>query len=146
MSEKSVLRRRITPSVPFTFNVENADGSKLTHSVKLAYDLNSLALLEEASGCNLLRDMGLLFNNPSVSLVTAMVWAGLQINHAEDFGGKEGLELVRNFLTLPQLKDALTQCIEAFLSQLPKEKADAIKASAEGKQEDPLAQGATAQQ
>lgn len=140
MSEKTALRRRVTPSVPFTFEVEDANGDKFEQSFRLAYDLNAIALFEEVTGHNLLREIDVLFKNPSVTTITAMVWAGLQPYHADDFGSVEGLQIVRANLTLPQLTGALSKCIEAFLSQLPKEKADAIRKASEGtSEESPLA-------
>ena len=54
--EKSPLRRRITPSVPFVLHVEDAEGT--FEQVPTCLRLNSMALFEEATGLNLFRDIG----------------------------------------------------------------------------------------
>jgi len=141
MAEKSALRRRICPSVPFTLHVEDADGSSFDQSFRLAYDLNSMAAFDEITGKNLFRDLGTILDDPSIANVSALLWAALLLNNPE-YAGRAGLEVVRANLSLTQLKPALEACCEAFVSQLPKETADALrKQRAEGATEQsPLAQ------
>lgn len=152
---KSPLRRRITPSVPFILHVEDAEGT-FDQSFLLAYDLNSMALFEEATGLNLFRDIAKILAERSVRIVTALFWAGIQINHAADYGGEEGLRLVRSNVTLPQFNPIMEACMQAFMGQLPKETQDNLKkqaaereAAANGGEEGaeeatPLAQGEAA--
>jgi hypothetical protein len=125
-SNKTPLRRRVTPSVPFTLQVEDAGGEKFTIGFQLAFDMNAFALVEEEIGLSMLTDIGEIFDNPTVKTITALLWAGIQEHHSE-FEGKNGLRAVRNLVTFGQAKAVLTACVEAFLTQLPKEQADRLR-------------------
>ena len=137
--EKSPLRRRITPSVPYTLSVENADGSTFEQSFKLSFDLNAITTFETVTGVSLLTNMGQILEQPSVATSTALFWVAILGNHPE-WAGQEGLEILRSNITLDKLAGIRRACVDAFLTQLPKEKADAIrskmaeaeKAAAEG--------------
>lgn len=136
MPDKSALRRRITPSVPFTLHVEDADGSVFEQSYLLAYDLNAMVAFEEVTGKNLFRQLGDILGDPSIANVSALLWAALLLNNPE-YGEPGGLQAVRSNLTFPQLKPALEACMKAFVSQLPKDAGDQIKKNAEATQADP---------
>lgn len=139
---KSPLRRRITPSVPFILHVED-EGGNFEQSFQLAYDLNSMALFEEATGMNLFKDIGQILSTRSVTIVTALFWAGVQINHGADYNGQEGLEILRSNITLPQFGPIMEACLKAFVTQLTREQQNALKAKQEGTAPvaAPLAQG-----
>lgn len=141
MSEKTPLRRRITPSVPFTLHVEDSDGSSFDQTFQLAFDLNAMAAFEEVTEINMLRNINKVLDSPSVSTLTALFWAALHVNHPE-YAGHEGLSVVRSNITLGNAKAALKACVEAFLSQLPSEQVEKIRAAQKaGAVIDPLAQG-----
>jgi hypothetical protein len=122
---KSPLRQRITPSVPYTLDVEDLQG-KFALSFRLSYDLNAFCLVEEKLGKSMLTDLAAILDKPTVTTITVLLWAALQNNHGE-YGGDDGLVAVRNLVTLPTLQPALAACVEAFLVQLPKEKQDEIR-------------------
>lgn len=149
MSEKSPLRRRITPSVPFTLVTEDVEG-KFETSFQLAYDLNSMALFEEATGLNMFRDVGRILAERSVTIVTALFWAGVQINHAADYAGSAGLALIRQNVTLVQMNTIMGACLKAFMTQLPKDTQERLRKEQEemakgaAPEVAPLAQGAEA--
>jgi hypothetical protein len=140
MSERPTLRRRITPSVPFTLTVEDTDGSKFSSSLRVAFDCNAFVAFEQETGINILRDLGVVFDRPNIRLLTALFWAGLQLNHPE-YEGAEGLDVLRANIGLSNIKDIKEVCTKAFLLQLPKEQAarleqeaaEKLKAVAEGK-------------
>jgi hypothetical protein len=147
MPEKSAIRRRIVPSVPFTLSGED-EGGKFELSFRLAFDLNAFTEFEEVTGLNALSNMHAVWDAPTVGTITALFWAALLKNHAEDYAGPQGLREVRSLLTFADCKPAFKACIEAFISQLPPEKAAEIrkrqKDIAEGKPVDvPLAEGPT---
>jgi len=144
---KSPFRRRVTPAVPFILEVEDEAG-KQSLSFQLAYDFNAFALVEEMTGKSMLTEVGVLLGNPSVTNVSVLLWAALQLHHEEDFGGLSGLRNVRNLLTIETAGIALEKCSEAFVKQLSKEKREQLKraqeARAAGEPALPLAQGPTA--
>ncbi len=126
MTTKSPLRRRITPAVPFLLHVEDAEGT-FDQSFQIAYDLNSMALFEEATGLNLFRDIAKILAERSVRIVTALFWAGVQIHHADSYAGQEGLESLRANVTLPEFGRIMEACLQAFMTQLPKETQEKLK-------------------
>lgn len=139
---KSPLRRRIAPSIPFILNYEDADGTKVSESFRLAYDFNSFTLIEETLHTNLLMDIGPLLDAPSVRSISVLLWAAVQLNHPQ-YEGAEGLEAIRCNMTLATAKEAKEACSEAFLTQLPVEQRAKLKAQAEAAQageQIPLAQ------
>lgn len=123
---KSNFRARITPSVPFILAIEDEAG-KTSFALRLAYDFNSFSLIEEKLGKSMLTEVGELLDCPSAKNVSVLLWAALQINHSEDFGGDEGLRAVRNLLTLDTAKAALSACTQAFIKQLPPDKVEELK-------------------
>jgi hypothetical protein len=132
MSEiKSAVRRRITPSVPYTLDVESAGGDKFSLSFRLSYDLNALCEVEEALGKSMLTDLSDILDKPTIKVVTVLLWAALLENHSE-YSGPEGLAEIRNLITLPQLKPALAACMDAFVAQLPEAQRDRIRKQANG--------------
>lgn len=129
MSEKPTLRRRITPSVPFTLRVEDETGVFESH-LKIAFDCNAFVSFEEETGINILRDLGVVFDRPNVKLLTALLWAGLQLNHPE-YDGREGLITLRANIGLGNIKDVKAACTQAFLAGLPKEQSERLAKEAE---------------
>lgn len=133
----SPVRRRITPSVPFTLRVENQDGSSFELSLRLAFDFNALALVEEETGINALN--GEAFQKQNATVLSALLWAALQKHHPE-YAGREGLEVVRTWLDLGNVTAVLDALTEAFLATMPKEKADILRKNIKTEKEgsDPL--------
>jgi len=140
---KSPMRRRISPSVPFTLTFEDEQG-KASFSFKLAYNFNSLALVEEKLGVSMLTDIGEIIDAPTVQNVSVLLWAAVQENHADDYAGEDGLETIRMNLTIAQTKDALNACSRAYVKQLPAEQQERIArivaAKEEGSEAPPLSQ------
>jgi len=140
---KSAMRRRISPSVPFTLTFEDESG-KASFSFKLAYNFNSLSLVEDKLGISMLTDIGNIIDTPTVKNVSVLLWAALQENHADQYEGDEGLELIRQNLTVAQTKEALNACSAAYVKQLPPEQQARIerivKAKEEGSEAPPLSQ------
>jgi hypothetical protein len=116
---KNALRRRITPFVPFSTMIENADGGKFEVNFKLSFDFNALALVEEKTGLNALS--GEVFSKPSARNTVVLFWAAIQENHPE-YAGEEGLHAVGSLLGLGNAKDALSAVNAAFVASLPKDK------------------------
>ena len=128
---KSPFRRRVSPSIPFILNVEDETG-KFSQSFRLCYDLNKLALVEQELGKSALLDIGELFDNPSVTSVSVLLWAAVQ-EYNPEYAGKDGLEEIRYNLTIGTAKEAMDACREAFLKQLPAEQVARLKAIIEAR-------------
>jgi hypothetical protein len=137
---KSPLRRRVSPTVPFTLKVEDANGDKFEQSFRLSYDFNTLPLVEEKTGKSMLTQVGEIMDNPSVTNVSILLWAAVLENHPE-YQGEEGLRTIRYNLTLATAKVALDACKEAFLLQLPADQVARLKGAVND--ELPLAQSPT---
>jgi hypothetical protein len=131
------IRERVSPSVPFTLEVEDNTG-KFSYSFRLAYNFRTLGLIEKHTGKSMLTEANDVFANPTCNNVAILFWAALQINHPE-WRGEDGLSAVHNNLTLLTAKKAKDACEEAFVKQLPEEK---IKQMAADKSDSaaPLAQ------
>lgn len=135
MSNKVTFRERITPSVPLTLSIADETGTQEL-SLLVSFDLNAFVAFEEVTGVNLLTNVEAILTAPSVSILTALLWAGLQ-EKQDTFAGILGLKAVRNVLTLPQLAPAKKACIEAFFSQLPPEKEKRLRALLAGEPQEP---------
>jgi len=114
------IRERVSPSVPFTLDVEDHTG-KFSYSLRLAYNFRTLGLIEKHTGKSMLTEANEVFQNPTCDNVSILFWAALQINHPE-WRGEEGLSAVQNNLTLLTAKAVRNACEEAFVKQLPEEK------------------------
>lgn len=139
MPERTAVRQRITPSVPFILKVKDANKDAFEQSFQVAFDFNALCLVEKHLGINALTQFGKLLEEPSASAIVVLLWAGIQKNHP-DFDGDEGLEVLGANLTLESAKPAFAACLEALLAQLPEEQAAKIRAAREGQpvKSDPL--------
>lgn len=122
------IRERISPSVPFTLEVEDATG-KFSHSLRLSYNFDSLGLIETETGKSMLTEATEVFDNPSCKNVSVLLWAALQENHPE-YRGLNGLRIIRQNLTLGQAKKAKDACEEAFVKQLPDEQVKKLAGAA----------------
>ena len=139
---KSPFRRRVSGSVPFILNCEDADGTKFSQSFQLCYDFNSLALVEASLGKSMLTDIGEILDNPSVKNVSVLLWAAVQ-EHNPEYEGPDGLREIRYNLTVGTAKEVLAACSQAFVKQLPAEQVKRLEeiqaARAAGEQSLPLA-------
>jgi len=104
-------------------NVENHDGSSFQLSLKLSFDFNAMALVEDKLGMSMLS--GEVFENPSAKHTMVLLWAAMQENHPE-YEGEDGLECVGTMLNLKSAKEALEAITKAFVASLPKSKVDEL--------------------
>lgn len=123
-----VVRRWLSPSVPLTLELAGDNGSKDTLALKVSFDMNAAALVQEYSGFSLLN--GQAFKHIGEAKVQKVIlWAGLLANQPE-YGTAEGLEAVGSYLTLVNAEAAIGAMTEAYLLFIPKDRADAIRAAA----------------
>lgn len=127
MAAPSVVRKRITPSVPFALSFQGEEGMA-TIGLRLNYDFNALCLVEEKTGYSLLS--GTIFNHLNAQIVSVLLWAAVQGNHPE-FRGDEGLDELRSLLTLRNYEPALDAVQECFIKNLPDDQQVRIRAAIE---------------
>lgn len=123
---KNALRRRITPFVPFSMTVEDADGGKFEVHFKLAFDFNSYALFEEKTGLSVLT--GGAFGKPSARNTLVLLWAAVQIYQPE-YAGDTGLSAIGSMLSLDMAPAAVAAVEAAFLASLPKGRLEELEAA-----------------
>lgn len=123
---KSQIRQRITPWVPFVLEWTDADGAKQSQSFKLSYDLNAFMLIEQALGISMFTDAGDIFDTPSATNTSVLLWAAVQENHPE-YEGQDGLRAIRTLLTVSTARVAIIACSEAYITQLPEDKQKQIR-------------------
>jgi len=70
-------RVKTLATVPFILEVEDADGGKFQQSYLLAYDFNSLAIVEKHLGVSMITDAGSVFENPTVKNISILFYGAL---------------------------------------------------------------------
>jgi hypothetical protein len=128
MSRKSPIQKRLAPSVPLELRVKDSEGNETIFNLKLVFDFNAYALVETHAPANvpinMLRPDSVLplVGDPQgkgATIISLMLWAALNAYHADDFGGEEGLEAIRSFLSYDNLEAVTKAVLEAFLLSLP---------------------------
>ena len=123
MARKSTIRHHLAPSVPLELVLADEFGTR-TVAMKLAFDFNSFALVEQKTGVNLLR--GNFFDNLSCDKLRVAFWAALQIHQQADYSGDEGLEIAGSYITFENASLVSKAVTQAFVVSLPKPMQDAI--------------------
>lgn len=126
--EPVVIRKRLAPSVPLTLEVGDEAGNKEVLSLRLSFDFNALALVEEFTGISLLS--GKIFNQLNATNLSLLLWASMLQNHPE-YTGIKGLEAIRTYMTLDNAKVVEAAVSEAFILCLPPEQREAIRKATE---------------
>lgn len=109
------LKRRLTPSFPFTLEVETEAGIERL-SLRLCFDFNALSLVEERTGWSLLT--GAIFSHLNASTTLTMFWASVlayQPEYAVE-GGREVLGSMITHKNAQPVADAVEAC---FVASLP---------------------------
>ena len=128
MARKSPIEKRIAPSVPLELVVKGDAGSETILSLKLCFDFNAYALVETHAPANapinMLRPDSVLpligeVDGKGATLLSLLLWASLNAYHKEDFGGEEGLEIIRSFLSYENLEAVSKAVLQAFMQSLP---------------------------
>ncbi len=131
---KSALRRRISPSVPFTLTFKDETGD-VSQSYRLAYNFVSMSLIEERLSTpghpvSMLTDAGEVFDMFTVKATAVVLWAALQ-EYQPEYEGQDGLEVVAQNLTVATAMGARNACFEAYISQLPEDQQEKVRKARE---------------
>lgn len=119
------LKRRIAPSVPLVLQLEDDDGGVSTRTLRLSFDFNAIALIEERTGIGVLdgeiwsvldprrKKTGATEKASFAAVASIMLWAAVIANHPE-YGGDEGLICLRSYMSPQNTAEIVTAIGEAF--------------------------------
>ena len=100
MKPHSAVQRRIVPAVPLALELEEENGGVRHLDLRLVFDFNAVALVEETLHINLLTGEILDPARLTGTVLSVMFWASLQAYHPE-YEGSEGLVAVRSLMGFP---------------------------------------------
>ena len=118
------LRRRIAPATALTLDLQSESGESVRFDLKLVFDFNAIALVEETLHVNLL--MGDVIGKMSGSALSVFFWASLLACQPE-YAGLEGLAVVRSYMDLGNASLIGSAVLDAFLKSLPLEQQEALR-------------------
>jgi len=124
---ESAIKRRLTPSVPLSLDVENGDGSTFRVDLRLAFNMNVLAAVRERCKVNLLADVFGWIDDPLA--VKAVLWAAC-IPFQPEFDSDEGFEAIGEYMTLENRNDTIEALLKAYTYFVRKDKRDKFVESA----------------
>lgn len=119
----SAIKRRLTPFVPLTLEVENGDGTTFAVDLKLAFNMNTLAAIEERSKLNLLADVFSWMDNPKS--VIAVLWGATLVYHPQ-FDSDEGYAAIGEYMSLENRVDTIEALLKAYAYFVRKDKRQAF--------------------
>jgi hypothetical protein len=111
MAKDTPLRKRLTPSVPYTIEFNDEKGGYV-EKVQLAFDLNAIAAIEEATGVNILNNWLYIYKLDATNF-SLFFWAAL-LPYQPKYNSKEGLEAVRSYFDLSNWEPAGEKVWEAY--------------------------------
>jgi len=133
MPEKNAaLRRRIAPFTPLTLELDEP-GGKIKIELKLAFNMNSAAAVQEETGY-LLTDVKIWNHIGEPKLLRAMLWAAA-IAHQPEYESRDGLPTIGSYIQEENSEQIVDALWKAYLSYLPPAKRELLlKAKAEAEQ------------
>lgn len=126
MKDTSALRRRIAPSVPLAIELLEDGGEKRTLNLRLAFDFNVCAMIEEKFGVNVLDAGQFLSKAQSPKIVSGYLWASL-LPHQPEYDFPDGLAVVRSYMAEANLEEIWQAILDAYLLYCPEKKRQIIK-------------------
>jgi len=120
---RTPLQRRVAPAVPLALEFEDA-GQARRLDLRLVFDFNAVALVEETLHVNLLK--GDVVDHLSGTALSVMLWASLQAYQPE-YEGAEGLAVLRSYMEIGNAPAVSLAVVNAVVRSLPQEQQDAIR-------------------
>lgn len=114
--KEMALRRRIVPSVPLTLNLDDDSGSKLTRVLRLSFDFNAIARIEDMTGISVLR--GEIWAKINARNLGIILWAA-SLAHHPDYDSGEGLVVVQSFIDAGNFEEVILAILDAYIVSLP---------------------------
>ena len=125
--QDSAIKRRLTPFVPLTLEVENGDGTTFAVDLKLAFNMNTLAAIAERSKRNLLADVFSWIDDPQA--VIAVLW-GATLVYQPEFNSDEGYAAIGEYMSLENRVQTIEALLQAYAYFVRKDKRQAFVDSA----------------
>jgi hypothetical protein len=125
--QDSALKRRLTPFVPLTLDVENGDGTSFNVDLKLAFNMNVLASVREKCGQNLLSDVFSWIDDPKA--VITVLW-GATLPYQPEYNSPDGLEAIGEYMSLDNRVATIEALLQAYAYFVRKDKREAFVDSA----------------
>jgi hypothetical protein len=123
MKPTTALQRRIAPAVPLALELDEDGGGTRRLDLRLVFDFNAVALVEETLHVNLLA--GDVVEHLTGTALSVMFWAALQARQPE-YEGAEGLAVVRSWMDLGNAPAISLAVVNAVVRSLPAEQQQAI--------------------
>jgi hypothetical protein len=105
------LRRRIMPATSLALVVENDDGSKFTVELRLSFNMNVLADIEEKCKWNLMINPIEWVDDPKA--VRTVLWAAA-LPYQPEYRSDDGLEAIGEYMTLDNRVDTIEALFKAY--------------------------------
>lgn len=118
------LKRRLTPSYPFTLTTETDAGVE-SLSLRLCFDFNALSLVEERTGYSLLS--GGIFNHLNAGITLTMFWAAC-LAYQPEYAVEGGREVLGSMITHKNASAVAEAVEECFVQSLPPDQQEKIRA------------------
>lgn len=118
------LRRRIAPSVALKLDLKDDSGENFTRNLRLSFDCNAMAMVQEETGWSMMS--GQIWDHLDEKTLSIMLHAAVLALQPE-YGVENGLEVLRSYMDFSNAEQIAEALNEAFLIQLPAEKADEIR-------------------
>jgi hypothetical protein len=112
------LRARLAPFVPLRLTLAEPGGAGLDLELRLAFNFNVLAAVEEASGLGVLS--GQIWQQLSARTMSILFWASL-LPHQPEYEGPQGLAIVRSYMDAGNAAQITRAVTDAFILSLPAE-------------------------
>jgi hypothetical protein len=135
MEEKSLLRKRMSKSVPLKLDLEDdGTGATFTRNFRLSFDFNAIAFCEERTGLGFLN--GEIWTKLNATNISIMLYAAILANHPEYWTvdkfrnpTPEGLEVLRSYLDAGNMATVISALNDAFMQSLPADKRAELEAN-----------------
>jgi hypothetical protein len=144
LSKSTLKRRRLGPPLSVSIGPED-DRLEL----KLCFDFNAIALIEERTGLGVLSGEAWRLLNPDPKLppvkgsqakmLVVMLWAA-SLAYQPEYDGEEGLAALSSYLDAANAPTISATLAEAFIASLPKDRQEQLRSekSAEDQEALPL--------
>ena len=117
------LRRRIVPTALLELELPEDGGGKILIKLRLSFDFNALALIQERCGLDMTEQNVWALLNPSNASV--MLWASALACQPE-YADEEGLGVIRSYMDAGNYVLIVERMFDAYVASLPEAQRKAL--------------------